>query len=402
MQEQVATRKQTKPSEPTYKMKLEKDVDIPMRDGARLKADVFRPEGDGQFSRADQHGHLPEGQALGAAGRPGGEAQSLHELGDRQSGMVGAARLLLRARRRARLRQVTGAVRAVFAAGGDRLLRRDRMGRPPALEQRPRRHHRHLVLRPHAVVGGQSQAAVAHMHRAVGGRRRSVPRHPLSRRHFRLRLHRQLVYHPHGASHARPRLREQSRHLSGQRAVAVHAQQPRQRHVQEPAGAMGQDRSADVGGRQLVRHGTAPARRHRGLCARRIEEQEAAHPLRHALPSVLQRGRPARPAPLLRLLAQGHRQRRDAGAAGQARHPHRPWRIPFPPRERVADRAHAVDQIASRSVEARRRRGEGHRRHLGENKTCDRREPHLSRHHRVTRRARFGQRRPGSRWSRRH
>src|SRR4051794_1290793 len=49
VQEQVATRKQTKPSEPTYKMKLEKDVDIPMRDGARLKADVFRPEGEGHF-----------------------------------------------------------------------------------------------------------------------------------------------------------------------------------------------------------------------------------------------------------------------------------------------------------------------------------------------------------------
>ena len=81
------------------------------------------------------------------------------------------------------------------------------------------------------------------------------------------------------------------------------------------------------------------------------------------LPSVLQRGRPARPAPLLRLLAQGHRQRRDAGAAGEARDPHRPWRIPFPPRERMADRAHAVDQIPSRSVRAGRRRGNGHCRH---------------------------------------
>ena len=49
MQEQVATRKETKPSEPKYKMTLEKDVDIPMRDGAKLKADVFRPEGDGHF-----------------------------------------------------------------------------------------------------------------------------------------------------------------------------------------------------------------------------------------------------------------------------------------------------------------------------------------------------------------
>ena len=49
MQEQVAPRKETKPSEPKYKMTLEKDVDIPMRDGARLKADVFRPEGEGHF-----------------------------------------------------------------------------------------------------------------------------------------------------------------------------------------------------------------------------------------------------------------------------------------------------------------------------------------------------------------
>jgi predicted acyl esterase len=30
-------------------MKIEKDVDIPMRDGAKLKADVFRPDGDGHF-----------------------------------------------------------------------------------------------------------------------------------------------------------------------------------------------------------------------------------------------------------------------------------------------------------------------------------------------------------------
>jgi uncharacterized protein len=49
VQEHVATRKQNKPSEPTYKMTLEKDVDIPMRDGTKLKADVFRPEGDGHF-----------------------------------------------------------------------------------------------------------------------------------------------------------------------------------------------------------------------------------------------------------------------------------------------------------------------------------------------------------------
>ena len=76
-----------------------------------------------------------------------------------------------------------------------------------ALVQRPRRHHRHLVLRAHAMVGGESEAAVAEMHRAVGRRRRPIPRHPLSRRHLRQRLHRRLVHHAHGAPPARPRLR---------------------------------------------------------------------------------------------------------------------------------------------------------------------------------------------------
>src|SRR5262249_2578090 len=49
VQEQVARRKDTKASEPKYKMKVEKDVDVAMRDGAKLKADVFRPDDAGHF-----------------------------------------------------------------------------------------------------------------------------------------------------------------------------------------------------------------------------------------------------------------------------------------------------------------------------------------------------------------
>ncbi len=49
MQEQVATRKDSIASEPKYKMKIEKDVDVPMRDGAKLKADIFRPDDGGHF-----------------------------------------------------------------------------------------------------------------------------------------------------------------------------------------------------------------------------------------------------------------------------------------------------------------------------------------------------------------
>ena len=37
------------PDVPVYGIVVEKDVDVPMRDGARLKADVFRPDDGGTF-----------------------------------------------------------------------------------------------------------------------------------------------------------------------------------------------------------------------------------------------------------------------------------------------------------------------------------------------------------------
>ena len=40
---------EVKPAAAAYKLKIEKDVDVPMRDGARLKADVFRPDDGGKF-----------------------------------------------------------------------------------------------------------------------------------------------------------------------------------------------------------------------------------------------------------------------------------------------------------------------------------------------------------------
>jgi predicted acyl esterase len=48
MQEQVQDR-QNNLSQPVHKMTIEKDVDIPMRDGTILKADVFRPDAPGTF-----------------------------------------------------------------------------------------------------------------------------------------------------------------------------------------------------------------------------------------------------------------------------------------------------------------------------------------------------------------
>ncbi|MEI8153673.1 MAG: CocE/NonD family hydrolase, partial [Hyphomicrobiales bacterium] len=40
---------EVKPSDTAHKLKIERDVDVPMRDGARLKADVFRPDDGGKF-----------------------------------------------------------------------------------------------------------------------------------------------------------------------------------------------------------------------------------------------------------------------------------------------------------------------------------------------------------------
>src|SRR5712672_4722680 len=37
------------PTVPVYGIVVERDVDVPMRDGARLKADVFRPDDAGRF-----------------------------------------------------------------------------------------------------------------------------------------------------------------------------------------------------------------------------------------------------------------------------------------------------------------------------------------------------------------
>ena len=37
------------PAVPSYGIAVDKDVEIPMRDGGRLRADVLRPDGDGRF-----------------------------------------------------------------------------------------------------------------------------------------------------------------------------------------------------------------------------------------------------------------------------------------------------------------------------------------------------------------
>ena len=134
------------------------------------------------------------------------------------------------------------------------------------------------------------------------------------------------------------------------------------------AGAMGQDQRAALLGRQLVRLGAASARQHRSLHARRVAAQEAPHPSRLACASVLYRRRPAGSDPLPRLLAQGHRQRRDGRAAGEACDPQGRRRVRMAERAGMAAQAHALDQALSRPVgrAGDARRGRAAHRHAGD------------------------------------
>ena len=260
---------------------------------------------------------------MGSAGQPGGKAEPADELGDRQSGMVGAEGLRRRAGRRPRQRQVSRAVRAVVARGVDRFLRRDRMGGGATLVLGQGRALRHLLLRHQPVVCRQSAAAVVAGDHPVGGFRRSLPRRAVPRRPAQP-VHAQLVRRAPDASRGRSRVAASPERLADQYAAFLAQQQSRQRRVPRRAGAMGQDHRADVQRRQLVGHGLASARQHRSFHARGIPAQEASHSRRHARPPVLHRGGAPRSAALLRLLAQGHRQRRHGRAAGEARDPQGP------------------------------------------------------------------------------
>src|SRR6266516_372996 len=96
----------TEPAEttPACGITLERDVDVPMRDGARLKADVFRPDASGKVSGDLESGSLSEGQAVDPAEHARGKTEPADELGYRQPALVGAQGLCRGARRRPRQR----------------------------------------------------------------------------------------------------------------------------------------------------------------------------------------------------------------------------------------------------------------------------------------------------------
>ena len=300
---------------------VEKDVDVPMRDGARLKADVFRPDDGGKFPAILNLGPYQKDKLWVPPPAARGEAERPHELGDRHPGMVGAEGLRRGARRRPRQRQVARPVRAVVARRGDRFLRRHRMGGGAAVVQRQGRAVRHFLLRHQPVVRRQSAAAVAEGDHSVGRLRRHLPRRAVPRRHPQ-RVHDQLVHRASDASRAWAAPRSISRTAGRPTRCGIWL------HNNLDSGAL---RGAQAQWDRItvpllsVGNWTGFALHLRGNTEAFMRAASKHKKLRiHtgiARASVLHRGGQARSAPLLRLLAQGHRQRRDGRAAGQARDP---------------------------------------------------------------------------------
>ena len=136
-----------------------------------------------QISRHPQSRPLSERQALDRAGDARRSAERMDELGDRQSEMVGAARLRRRPRRRPRQRQVARPMRTLVARRSGRSLRRHRMGGGAALVQRQCRAARHLLFRHQSMVRRQSAAAGVKGDHSLGGICRSLSRRAVPRRH---------------------------------------------------------------------------------------------------------------------------------------------------------------------------------------------------------------------------
>ena len=311
------------PTVPVYGIVVEKDVDVPMRDGARLKADVFRPDDAGRFpailnlgpyqkdklwvppdsleekpnplmnwETVNPEWWVPKGYAAvrvdgrGSGKSPGQcEPWSLAESIDFYDAIEWAAAQPWCSGKVGLSGISYFAINQWFAANQQ----------PPSLQ---------------AII-------------PVGGFRRSLPRRAVPWRPAQP-VHAQLVRRAPDASRGGSGVAASPERLADQYAAFLAQQQSRQRRVPRRAGAMGQDHRADVQRRQLVGHGLASARQHRSFHACGNPAQEASHSRRHARPPVLYRRGAPRSAALLRLLAQGHRQRRHGRAAGEAGDPQGP------------------------------------------------------------------------------
>ncbi len=199
-------------------MRIDWDVPITMDDGLVLRADVFRPVDRRQATRSSSAtAPTPRASRSRKAIRAPGSAWS-SEHPDVARGSTNKyqswevvdpekwvpRRLRLRARRLARRRPLARLHRPLLAARDARLLRMHRVGRRAAVVERQGRPQRHLLLRHQPVAGRLAAAAASGGDVHLGRRGRLVPRHDAPRRHP-LHVLGQLVRHAGQDRAVRPR-----------------------------------------------------------------------------------------------------------------------------------------------------------------------------------------------------
>ncbi len=173
-------------------MQIDWDAPIEMDDGVVLRADVYRPVGDGKYPVVLSYGPYAKGlsfqegyksnwarlTAVGAGSAQGFE-QQVSELGTGRPGEMGAGRLHLSAHQLARRWAFAGRARRLVAARNHGPLSVCRMGGLAAMEQRQGRHQRHFLLRNESMDGRRVAAAAScrfvHLGRLIRLLSRTVP-----------------------------------------------------------------------------------------------------------------------------------------------------------------------------------------------------------------------------------
>ncbi len=371
-------------------MQIDWDMPIKMDDGLRAAMRRLPTDPQGPLSRHPQRRPLRQVAAL--RGRlqdrleaHGGKAPECHggldqqvpELGSLRPREVGAGRLCLRARRFTRLRPVARLCRALVAARDQGPVRLHRVGRQAAVVERQGRLERHLLLRRQPMEGGEHAAEASRRDLRLGGLRRLLSRAEPQRRHLQ-HLRPELVRHAdqdravrtghQGLSQPHERRLGLGPGDAPRRGVGRQPLRSRQdlfrpshgrRLLQGHVSRLVQDQGADAVGRELGRTAAASARQLRGLLPIGNEAEVARGARHRALDALLHRLRRRPAEAVLRLFPQGREERLEQTAAGAAQRPPSRREVRHSPRGRLADPAHAVDQVPPRERCPKARDGAG-------------------------------------------
>ncbi len=377
-------------------MQIDWDVPIRMDDGVVLRADVYRPVGDGKYPVILSYGPYAKGlsfqegyksqwarltKAAPEVLQGSSNKYQNWELVDPEKWVPdGYACVRVDSRGAGRS---PGYLDVWSAREAQDLYRMRRMGGHAGLEQRQGRHQRHFLLRDEPVERGRAEAAASRRAVHLGRLVRLLPRAVPARRNP-VRLSQQLASAPGGERAAwrrRARRQERGDRRAGRRAARHCPKRNLPRTCADTPGEAKRRRLRDdyyaartaefekieaplAVGRQLGRRGPAHARQFRRLAARRLQAEMAGGARRYPLHAFLQQLRRDAAEALLRPLPERRGHRLEQAAARVAQHPPPGRKIRAARRERMAARAHAMDQIfsAARRTWARPRRAHGRRR----------------------------------------